>query len=224
MSGSIRFPTYLPTVSDRGGRQQRGGEQREVAQRKGRTTEEAGKIHLFIPALSVKSPVQFPLSARLSFSWFQLLPPSLPPCLSHFVLLSPKPLIPLLLPHTHSLILKLFFSTSPLSIVLPVPLCYSPPPSSFCLSHLNMPPLSITPLHTPDDCSTPYVFFSIFFPAFFCFVFVAPFVVFAIIYASSFAPHHHLFVVPGLVFECVAAPSTRLPDSDVSITVNVRIN
>lgn len=83
---------------------------------------------------------------------------SLLPCLSHFVLLSPKPLIPLLLPHTHSLILKLFFSTSPLSIVLPVPLCYSPPPSSFCLSHLNMPPLSITPLHTPDDCSTPYFF------------------------------------------------------------------
>lgn len=150
---------------------------------------------------------------------------SLPPCLSHFVLLSPKPLIPLLLPHTHSLILKLFFSTSPLSIVLPVPLCYSPPPSSFCLSHLNMPPLSITPLHTPDDCSTPYFFFSIFFPAFFfCFVFVAPFVVFAINYTSSFAPHHHLLVVPGLVFECVAAPSTRLPDSDVSITVNVRIN
>lgn len=83
---------------------------------------------------------------------------SLLPCLSHFVLLSPKPLIPLLLPHTHSLILKLFFSTSPLSIVLPVPLCYSPPPSSFCLSHLNMPPLSITLLHTPDDCSTPYFF------------------------------------------------------------------
>lgn len=49
MSGSIRFPTYLPTVSDRGGRQQRGGEQREVAQRRRRTTEEAGKIHLFIP-------------------------------------------------------------------------------------------------------------------------------------------------------------------------------
>lgn len=82
---------------------------------------------------------------------------SIPPRLSYFVLLSPKPLILLLLPHTHSLILNLFFSTSPLSIVLPVPLCYSPPPSSFCLSHLNMPPLSITPLHTPDDCSTPFI-------------------------------------------------------------------
>lgn len=87
--------------------------------------------YIFLSLLSPsKSPVQFPLSVCLSFSRSPLLHPS---CLSYFVLLSPKPLILLLLPHTHSLILNLFFSTSPLSIVLPVPLCYSPP-SLFFLS------------------------------------------------------------------------------------------
>lgn len=75
-----------------------GGEQREVAQRKDRTTEEAGKIHLFIPALSVKSPVQFPLSARLSFSWFQLLPPSLPFSLCPALTQTPNP--PPFTPHS----------------------------------------------------------------------------------------------------------------------------
>lgn len=67
-----------------------------------------------------------------------------PPPFTPHSFLNPKPLLPSL---------PAFF----FSIVLPLPLCYPPPPSSpFCLSHLNMPPLSITLLHTPDDCSTPY--------------------------------------------------------------------
>lgn len=208
-------------MSDRGGRQQRGGEQREVAQRKGRTTEEAGKIHLFIPALSVKSPVQFPLFARLSFSWFQLLPPSLPFSLCPALTQTPNP--PPFTPHS-------FLNLKALLLYQPFINC-SPCTSLLLTSSLFF--LSITSEHATSQ-HNPFThsrwlqhtlfFFSICFPAFFCFVFVAPFVVFAIIYASSFAPHHHLFVVPGLVFEWVAAPSTGLPDSDVSITVNVRIN
>lgn len=99
VSGSIRFATCLPTVSDRGGRQQRGGEQREVAQRRGRTTEEAGKIHLFIPALTVKSPVQFlfrsspPLPHRLSLCPLLTQTPNPPPFTPHSFL-NPKSLLP----------------------------------------------------------------------------------------------------------------------------------
>lgn len=108
MSSSIRVPTYLPTVSDREGRQWRGGEQRDVAHRRGRTTEEAGKIHLFIPAPSVKSPVQF-LILCLLLSCFHLLYrsrlslcPSLtqtpnPPRFTPHSFLNPKSLLPSLL-------------------------------------------------------------------------------------------------------------------------------
>lgn len=172
MSGSIRFPTYLPTVSDRGGRQQRGGEQREVAQRRGRTTEEAGKIHLFIPALSVKSPVQFLFLCLLLSCFLLLYPARLSLCPSLTQTSNPSPFTPHSFLNPKSLLPSL---PARFSIVLPVPLCYPPPPSSpFCLSHLNMPPLSITLLHTPDDCSTPYflsfilnLFFSFFLPPLF---------------------------------------------------------
>lgn len=108
VSSSIRVPTYLPTVSDREGRQQRGGEQRDVGHRRGRTTEEAGEIHLFIPALSVRSPVHF-LFLCLLFSCFHLLyPASLslcpsltqtlnPPRFTPHSFLNPKSLLPSLL-------------------------------------------------------------------------------------------------------------------------------
>lgn len=127
MSGSIRFPTYLPTVSDRGGRQQRGGEQREVAQRRGRTTEEAGKIHLFIPALSVKSPVQFLFlclllccflllyPARLSFCPSLTQTPNPPPFTPHSFL-NPKSLLPSLLA---------LFNCSPCTSLLPTSSLFS---------------------------------------------------------------------------------------------------
>lgn len=68
---------------------------------------------------------------------------------------TPNP--PRFTPHSFLNPKSLLSSTRPFSIVLPVPLCYPPPPSPpFCLSHQNMPPLSITLLHTPDDCRTPY--------------------------------------------------------------------
>lgn len=70
------LPIFPLSQTERGGSRE-GGEQRDAAHRRGRTTEEAGKIHLFIPALSVKSPVQF-LVLRLRLSCFS--PPlSCPP-------------------------------------------------------------------------------------------------------------------------------------------------
>lgn len=64
--------------------------------------------YIFLSLLSPsKASVQFPLSVSLIL--LLSAPPSIPPA-SHFVLLSPKPLILLLLPHTHSLILNLSFS------------------------------------------------------------------------------------------------------------------
>lgn len=90
-----------------GGWKEEGEQQRDVAHRSSRTTEEAGKIHLFILPLSVKSLVHFLNSASAArlFSTSSAVPAS------HFVLLSPEPLIPppLVLPHTHSLIPNLFF-------------------------------------------------------------------------------------------------------------------
>lgn len=161
------------------------------------------------------------LCASHSPGFSSSLPPSLPFSLCPALTQTPNP--PPFTPHS-------FLNLKALLLYQPFINC-SPCTSLLLTSSLFF--LSITSEHATSQ-HNPFThsrwlqhtlfFFSIFFPAFFCFVFVAPFVVFAIIYASSFAPHHHLFVVPGLVFECVAAPSTRLPDSDVSITVNVRIN
>lgn len=143
MSGSIRFPTYLPTVSDRGGRQQRGGEQREVAQRRGRTTEEAGKIHLFIPALSVKSPVQFLFLCLLLSCFLLLYPARLSLCPS----LTQTPIILLLLPHTRSLILNLFFPLyQPFFNCSP---CTSLLPTSSLFSFLSIASEHATSQHNP---------------------------------------------------------------------------
>ena len=66
----------------------------------------------------------------------------------------------------------------------------APPPSSFCLSHLNMPPLSITLLHTPDDRSTPH------FVSFVCSTFL-----FFPLLLSLLSPTHPLYAttpLPGL--------------------------
>lgn len=210
VSGSIRPPTCLPTVSDRGGRQQRGGEQREVTRRRGRTTEEAGKNTSFYHCSLRQKPCAVPLSPCLFLHLF-------PPPLSrlHLTLsFSPQnPIILLLLPHTHSLIPNLSFPLDqPFSIVLLVPLCYPPPPSSpLCLSLLNMPPLSITLLHTPDDCSTPY-FLSFISSTFFFFPSPPPPVVFFVISHTSCFGHHNsaqhpcslwcLLVITAAWFKC----------------------
>lgn len=85
LSGSIRCPTYLPAVSDRGGRgRRRGRRQWEVAQRRRRTTEEAGR----------KKSVFSSRPAPRSVSLAPPVSPSSAPPTSHSVRLSPKPLIP----------------------------------------------------------------------------------------------------------------------------------
>lgn len=201
VSGSIRFPTYLPTVSDRGGRQQRGGEQREVAQRRGRTTEEAGK-YIFLSLLSLsKSPVQF-LSLRLFSS-------SIPPA-SHFVLLSPKPPNPSpFTPHSFlnpkSLLPSRpgpFFNCSP---------CTSLFPTSFLLS---ITPEHATSQHNPFAHSgwLQHTLFSLLhllnpFPCFLC--------------------YHPLIAPDQPLFSWCRSLSTLVPDLNVTnatITMNVRIN
>lgn len=134
---------------------ERGGEQRDVAQRRGKTTEEAGKIHLFIPALFVESPVQLLIPCVLLPCFHLLYPAHLSLCptlgqtpnparFTPHSFLNPKSVLPSLLA---------LFNCSPHTSLT----SYPPPPSSpLSLSHLNMPPLSITLLHTPDDWGPPY--------------------------------------------------------------------
>ena len=147
------------------------------------------------------SPVFSPLhAARLSLCPPLTQTPNPPPFTPHSFL-NPKSLLPSLL--------ALFFS-----IVLPVPLCYPPPPSSpFCLSRLNMPPLSITLLHTPDDCSTPY-FLSFSLEPFF-------FSLFPLLFSllSSTHPVFFVFLLPPSISFHYAARSNVTP---VTITINVR--
>lgn len=168
--------------------------------------------------LSLLSPSKALYSLSFCVSTFAVFSTSIPPA-SHFVLLSPKPLILLLLPHTRSLILNLFFPLyQPFSIVLHVPLCYPPPPfSPLCLSHLNMPPLTITLSHTQDDCSTPYflsfissTFFFCFFPC--CFLCYHPHI-----------PFFYLYISAQRVFSSRCLLSSLVPDLNVTfvtITTN----
>lgn len=84
--------------------------------------------------LSLLSPSKALYSFSFCVSSSPVFSSSIPPA-SHFVL-SPKPLILLLLPHTRSLIPNLFFPLyQPFSIVLHVPLCYPPPPLSIASEH-----------------------------------------------------------------------------------------
>ena len=106
-----------------------------------------GKYIFLSPSLSVKSPVQF-LFLCLLLCCSLLLHPA---CLSLCPPLTRTPNPPPFTPHSFlnpkSLLPSLY---QPSSILLPVPLCSPPPPSPpLRLSLLNMPPLSITPLHTP---------------------------------------------------------------------------
>lgn len=162
--------------------------------------------------LSLLSPSKALYSFSFCVSSSAVFSCSIPPA-SHFVLLSPKPLILLLLPHTRSLILNLFFPLyRPFSIVLHVPLCYPPPPfSPLCLSHLNMPPLTITLSHTQDDCSTPFSSPPSLQPFFFCF---SPVVFFVIIHTSPFYSAHH-------VFSSWCSLSNLAPNLNVTFATNV---
>lgn len=126
-----------------GRRLQRGGESSGMLPAEGSRQQRKQEKYIF---LSLPAPVKRPvrlLIQRRRLSCFLL---SL--SRSHLSL-CPNP--PRFWPRTHSLIPNLSFPlNSPFSIVLPVPLCYPPPPSPpVCLSHLNMPPLSINPLTHP---------------------------------------------------------------------------
>lgn len=67
--GGLGWGRGVVMVGEEGGWEQ----QRDAAHRRGRTTEEAGKIHLFIPPLSVKSPAHFLNSALRRSPVFLLL-------------------------------------------------------------------------------------------------------------------------------------------------------